>query len=666
MLDVHRHMGSSVALIADAHEQVQQPGVADAAPGSPSKPEMMKEQTGFDEEDEEDEEGEDIAYGGEEAKGTVDAGATGDGNTAAAPEQDAVEEEETESDVAWEPLSFELPEPQGFTYFHDGFKHTRGINKKWIVSKAKKEGVDENIAKYNGEWEIAEPEKVVLTSDYGLLLKSKARHHAINAQLDKPFHFSAGKPLIVQYDINFQNGQECGGAYIKLLESTKKVDLAGFHDKTPYSVMFGPDKCGLTSKLHFIVRHKNPKSGSIQEKHAKQPDKSIESYITDKKTHLYTLVIQPDNSYEIYIDQSKVLKGNLLETLEPSIIPVQEIDDPNDKKPADWDEREKISDPDAKKPDDWDESQPEMVDDMDEKKPEGWLDDEPEYIPNPEATKPEDWDEDMDGEWAAPKIENPKCKEAPGCGEWTRKKKKNPLYKGVWKAALISNPNFKGKWKPKKITNPEYFEDKEVFKHLLPIGAIGLELWSMSDGILFDNFIITDDKAVADQWAYATWYRKTNAESKYASKSSFFGGLIESANERPWLWAVYLLAILVPIVLIVVCCCTGGSKSSEPHPKKTDAPMPDDDDEGIGGGSEYDAEDVPLLQPTGAREAADGAGGDAPVTRGDLEGSSEEEEEEEEEMEIEKPTAGGGIKISQTSSSSGRGDMNGRGEESGN
>ena len=28
--------------------------------------------------------------------------------------------------------------------------------------------------------------------------------------------------------------------------------------QTPYTIMFGPDKCGSDSKLHFIFRHTNP------------------------------------------------------------------------------------------------------------------------------------------------------------------------------------------------------------------------------------------------------------------------------------------------------------------------------------------------------------------------------------------------------------------------
>lgn len=36
-------------------------------------------------------------------------------------------------------------------------------------------------------------------------------------------------------------------------------------------------------------------------------------------------------------------------------------------------------------------------------------------------------------------------------------------------------------------------------------GALGLELWSMSDDIVFDNFLITDDRVVAETWATESW-----------------------------------------------------------------------------------------------------------------------------------------------------------------
>ena len=42
-----------------------------------------------------------------------------------------------------------------------------------------------------------------------------------------------------------------------------------------------------------------------------------------------------------------VNSGSLLEDMTPPVNPPEEIDDPTDSRPADWDEREKIQDPDA-------------------------------------------------------------------------------------------------------------------------------------------------------------------------------------------------------------------------------------------------------------------------------------------------------------------------------
>ncbi len=108
-------------------------------------------------------------------------------------------------------------------------------------------------------------------------------------------------------------------------------------------------------KQNFRNRYADAKIAgfSSQEHHAKQPDKSVEDYITDKKSHLYTLEIRPNNKYFIYVDQKQVAKGSLVDSLEPAILPPKEVDDPDDKKPDDWDEREFVADPDAKRPDDW-------------------------------------------------------------------------------------------------------------------------------------------------------------------------------------------------------------------------------------------------------------------------------------------------------------------------
>ncbi|POI27621.1 hypothetical protein CIB84_008629, partial [Bambusicola thoracicus] len=386
----------------------------------------------------------------------------------------------------------------------------------WVLSKAKKEDTDDNIAKYDGRWEVEELKENTVPGDKGLVLKSAAKHHAISAMLTKAFIFDK-KPLIVQYEVNFQGGIDCGGAYIKLLSSTDDLNLEFFFDKTPYTIMFGPDKCGEDYKLHFIIRHRNPKTGEYDEKHAKRPDVDLKKFYLDKKTHLYTLVLKPDDTFEMLIDQSVISKGSLLEDMVPPVNPPKEIDDPADKKPDDWDERQKIPDPNAVKPDDWDEDEPSKIEDLDAVKPEGWLDHEPQYVPDPSAKKPKDWDEEMDGEWEAPQVPNPKCATAPGCGLWVRPMKNNPKYKGKWKAPMIPNPNYQGIWSPRKIPNPDYFEDPHPFEMMTPISAIGLELWSMTSDIYFDNFIICSEKEVADRWAADGWGLKK---------------LVASANEK--------------------------------------------------------------------------------------------------------------------------------------
>jgi len=53
--------------------------------------------------------------------------------------------------------------------------------------------------------------------------------------------------------------------------------------------MFGPDKCGAENKYHFIIRFRNPKTEIYNEHQAKKSSELLESYFTDKRTHLYTL-----------------------------------------------------------------------------------------------------------------------------------------------------------------------------------------------------------------------------------------------------------------------------------------------------------------------------------------------------------------------------------------
>lgn len=249
---------------------------------------------------------------------------------------------ETVEDSVEVPYESPIIQEPNKVYFSEHFDNPKQFSKRWIKSEAMKEGLEEDLAKYDGLWELEAAQKDSLPGDKGLVLKSKAKHAAISALLHKPFVFK-DKPLIVQYEVFLQEGQECGGAYLKLLsDGPEGRNLIKFHDKTPYTIMFGPDKCGGDHKLHFIFKHKNPLNGSFEEKHCQKPKERIEDIFSDKLPHLYTLIMKPDNTFEILVDKKVVNSGSLLEDFVPAVNPSEEIDDPNDTKPQDWDARYEI------------------------------------------------------------------------------------------------------------------------------------------------------------------------------------------------------------------------------------------------------------------------------------------------------------------------------------
>ena len=151
------------------------------------------------------------------------------------------------------------------------------------------------------------------------------------------------------------------------------------------------------------------------------------------------------------------------------------------------------------------------------------MDDEPDEVDDSEAEKPEDWDDEEDGEWEPPKISNPRCEEAPGCGEWKRPMKANPAYKGKWRAPMIDNPTYQGIWAPRQIPNEDYFELEKP--NLEAVAAIGIEIWTMQDGILFDNILVAHDEKVAEE------YRKTTWEPKYLIEKEKIVGEKEDEKE---------------------------------------------------------------------------------------------------------------------------------------
>ena len=223
--------------------------------------------------------------------------------------------------------------------------------------------------------------------------------------------------------------------------------------------MFGPDICGPKAMVHAIFNYKGTNYDL---------KKSIVAP-KDTLTHTYTLIVKPDQTYEILVDGKSQVSGSLLEDW--NFLPPKTIKDPNATKPADWVEES-------------------LIDDVNDVKPAGY-DDIPEFIPNPEATKPEDWDDDMDGDWEVPTVANPE-------------------YKGPWSPKKIENPLYKGEWEHPHIDNPEYKVDDEIYAY--DFGNVGIDIWQVKSGTIFDNILITDDIAEAEKIREANIEIRKNEE----------------------------------------------------------------------------------------------------------------------------------------------------------
>ncbi|KAL6638196.1 hypothetical protein ACP70R_025768 [Stipagrostis hirtigluma subsp. patula] len=337
----------------------------------------------------------------------------------------------------------------GEVFFQEKFDD--GWEDRWVKSDWKK---DDNTA---GEWNHTSGKWNGDADDKGIQTSEDYRFYAISAQY--PEFSNKDKTLVLQFSVKHEQKLDCGGGYVKLLGGD--VDQKKFGGETPYSIMFGPDICGYATKKVHAILTKNGKNHLIKKEVPCE---------TDQLTHVYTLIIRPDATYSILIDNTEKQSGSIYDDWD--ILPPKKIKDPEAKKPEDWDDKEYIPDPE-------------------DKKPEGY-DDIPKEIPDPDAKKPEDWDDEEDGEWTVPNIPNPEYK-----GPWKQKKIKNPDYKGKWKAPLIDNPDYK---------DDPYIYAFDSLKH------IGIELWQVKSGTLFDNILITDDPEYAKKFAEETWGKQKDGE----------------------------------------------------------------------------------------------------------------------------------------------------------
>jgi len=328
------------------------------------------------------------------------------------------------------------------TYFSDDFSGPDLSS--WVQSTAKSEDERGSFGLSAGSWVTDK------ASETGLKTLNDARFYVYSRSF--PEFSNSGKDLVLQFTVKHEQSIDCGGAYLKLHSSG--LNQAAYTGDSDYNIMFGPDICGGTKRTHFILNNKG-------KNHLIKNDIPCES---DTFTHTYTLTLHPDNTFKVLIDGEEKRTGSIEDEFD--ILEPKKINDPAQSKPADW-----VDDP--------------QMDDPDDKKPEGW-DDIPATIIDPEAKKPDDWDDELDGTWEAPTISN-------------------PAFKGPWRAKRIDNPAYKGPWVHPQIDNPAYVPDDKLYEYK-NFGAIGIEIWQVKAGTIFDNILLTDstEEAAVARAAYAS------------------------------------------------------------------------------------------------------------------------------------------------------------------
>merc|ERR1711865_1206430 len=225
-----------------------------------------------------------------------------------------------------------VPQASAKTYFSETFD--AGWESRWTLSKWKESEGTAGTFKLNaGKW-FADEE-----ADKGLQTQEDSKFFGIAAGFDS--FSNKGKDVIIQYQAKYEKDVECGGGYVKI--GPKQADLSTFGDPTPYNIMFGPDKCGYNKRTHLIFNYGGKNILKKADLAYKQEDEGT--------SHLYTMILKPDNTVRVEIDQEKIYEGSLKEDWE--VLKAKRISDLEDKKPENWSDDSMIDDPEDKKPDDW-------------------------------------------------------------------------------------------------------------------------------------------------------------------------------------------------------------------------------------------------------------------------------------------------------------------------
>lgn len=189
-------------------------------------------------------------------------------------------------------------------YFDERFLDATAIDR-WVESNWKKgEGSAGSFAISAGLWSGDALEGLGLrTTDDYRFYTSSSRFPVVFKR--RPKLNGPALPLVIQYSVKHeQKWIECGGGYLKLFASG--IDQVALSNANRAVLTFGPDICGTQTRHVVFSLASGDQTYNLS--------KAVRCE-ANKLTHFYTLIVNPDNTYEIRIDNVRRESGNIYDDL---------------------------------------------------------------------------------------------------------------------------------------------------------------------------------------------------------------------------------------------------------------------------------------------------------------------------------------------------------------
>ncbi|EAY04982.1 Calreticulin family protein [Trichomonas vaginalis G3] len=166
--------------------------------------------------------------------------------------------------------------------------------RRWIPTEA---------LNYTNDWQIVETQiPQTIPGENALYARRGKVYSAVSTKFKHPINITE-KDFVLQYEMRAEFAFTCSGAYIKLFAGD--FDPTKLTNETNYALMFGPDRCSSSKKVHFILNEFNRSPYKFKQLVMQDPPIPFD----DTMTHLYTLIIRKNGTYSILIDNVPAKNG---------------------------------------------------------------------------------------------------------------------------------------------------------------------------------------------------------------------------------------------------------------------------------------------------------------------------------------------------------------------